>query len=194
MSKNNNKSSFWKDFKSFITKGNIIDLAVAVVIGAAFNKIVTSLVSSIITPLTGLFIKTGDLAELKWVLKDAVLDASGEISVPAVTVTYGLFLQSLLDFLVISLCIFVALRVIMKIKNTLNHKEIAAAEAKSKAASEAAAIAASEAAAAASAEASRQEQVKQDLIRSITVQAESLGDIRDILRRIETKQGGSEQK
>ena len=96
--------AFWSDFKKFAVKGNIVDLAIAVVIGAAFNKIVSSLVSCIITPFTSIIIPSGSLTDLKWVLREAV-EANEELGIEAVSevaVTYGQFLQATIDFIVIA--------------------------------------------------------------------------------------------
>lgn len=106
-------SSFFADFKKFISKGNIIDLSVAVVIGAAFNKIVSSLVNDIIMPLIALITGGASVADLKWVIKEATYDAAGEIITSEVAFTYGVFLQSVIDFLIVALTIFVILRIIV---------------------------------------------------------------------------------
>lgn len=95
----------WKEFKAFALKGNVLDLAVAVVIGAAFGKIVSSLVSDIITPLIGLL--TGGID-----LKDRVLTITGvKADVP---IPYGLFLQSVVDFFIISFSIFMVIKLASK--------------------------------------------------------------------------------
>ncbi|WP_339216754.1 large conductance mechanosensitive channel protein MscL [Solibacillus sp. FSL W8-0372] len=93
----------WKDFKEFAMKGNVIDLAVAVVIGAAFGKIVTSLVENIIMPLVGLL--TGGID-----LKDEWKFGSGEAQI-----ALGVFVQSIIDFLIIAFAIFMALRLLTKL-------------------------------------------------------------------------------
>ena len=93
---------FWADFKKFITKGNIIDLAVAVVIGGAFNKIVTGLVNHIIMPLVGLAMGGLNVKDWKWVLKEAVLDETGAVVTAENAVLYGEFIQLILDFLIIA--------------------------------------------------------------------------------------------
>lgn len=136
---------FWADFKKFISKGNIVDLATAVVIGNAFNKIVTGLVNNIIMPVVSLAVGGLNITDWKYVIKEAVRDASGEIVEAETAILYGEFLQSILDFLIVALCIFTALRVLMRAKNLVNEKEIAAAEAKKKADEEAAALAEKEA-------------------------------------------------
>ena len=102
---------FFNDFKAFIMKGNIIDMAVGVVIGGEFGKIVTSLVNDIITPLVSILTGKVSLTELKWVINEAVLDEAGAVVTPELALTYGVFLQNVLDFLIIAFCIFIVLRV-----------------------------------------------------------------------------------
>ena len=93
----------WKDFKEFAMKGNVIDLAVAVVIGAAFGKIVTSLVENIIMPLVGML--TGGID-----LKDEWKFGSGDAQI-----ALGVFVQSIIDFIIIAFAIFMALRILTKL-------------------------------------------------------------------------------
>ena len=104
---------FFEDFKAFALKGNIVDMAIGVVVGGAFGKIVTSLVNDIITPLIGLLTGNISLAELKVVLAPAVLDAAGEIATPELAITYGAFLQTVIDFLIIAFSIFMVMRIAM---------------------------------------------------------------------------------
>lgn len=178
---NKKTRSFFSDFKKFITKGNILDLAVAVVIGGAFGKIVSSLVKDIITPITGLFIRSGDLASLKWILKPAIAanEAAGIAETPEIAVTYGIFLQNVIDFLVIAFVVFVMLRVIVNLKAKLEHRETEAAKAKAQA--EEKKKREEEAAAAAAAEV--QENAQKKLYADITKQANILAEIRDIMLR-----------
>ena len=86
------------EFRQFIAKGNVVDLAVAVVIGAAFNRIVSQIVDSFITPLLGLVLRGLSLAEWKWVVKEEVLDGAGEVLENEIAITYGLILQAIIDF------------------------------------------------------------------------------------------------
>lgn len=90
-----------KEFKEFISKGNVIDLAVGVIIGGAFSKIVSSLVNDIIMPLIGIVIGGINLTKLTLKLGDA-------------TVNYGVFLQNILDFLIVALCVFIFVKIINK--------------------------------------------------------------------------------
>lgn len=101
---------FITEFKEFAMQGNVIDMAVGVVIGGAFGKIVTSLVADIFTPLISLLTGAANFEDLKWVIKPAV----GET--PAVVMSYGNFLQSTIDFIVIALCIFMVIRAMNKFK------------------------------------------------------------------------------
>ena len=105
---------FFSDFKAFALKGNIIDMAVGVVIGGEFGKIVSSLVADIISPLISLATGKVTLADLKWVINPAVTDAAGNITQAETALTYGNFLQSIIDFLIIAFSIFVVIRLMMK--------------------------------------------------------------------------------
>ncbi len=108
---------FWSDFKAFATKGNVIDMAVGVVIGAAFGKIVTSLVSDIITPLIGMITGGTSLADKKFILRAAQLAEDGvTVAKPENALTYGVFLQNIIDFLIIAFSIFLVIRVIGSIR------------------------------------------------------------------------------
>ena len=95
--------SLWEDFKKFAFEGNIVDLAIAVVIGAAFNEIVTSLVDNIIMPLIGVLMKGVNFEGLMW-------------QVGAAEVTYGMFIQSVLNFFLIAAALFFIIRFILRKK------------------------------------------------------------------------------
>lgn len=112
---------FLSDFKEFAMKGNIIDMAVGVIIGGAFGKIVTSLVNDLIMPLISVITGGDGIANLKAVIvpaKEAVMNGDVVVTeaVEEVAVNYGTFIMNIVDFLIIALSIFVALRVIMKFK------------------------------------------------------------------------------
>ena len=107
------KSTFFQDFKKFIARGNVMDMAVAVVIGGAFGKIVTSLVNDIIMPLVGLATGGMNFADMKYVLKTEMVDG---VETVVNSINYGNFIQMVLDFLIVALCIFSVLRVVMKIQ------------------------------------------------------------------------------
>ena len=127
---------FFEDFKAFALKGNIMDMAIGVIIGGAFGKIVTSLVNDIIMPLISLITGNVNFTELKWIFKEAVLDAAGAVVTPEAALYYGNFIQCVVDFLIIALSIFLVLKLIMKAKEaaeSLKKKEEAAEEAEEEA-------------------------------------------------------------
>ena len=115
--------SFIKDFKAFAMKGNVIDMAVGVIIGGAFGKIVTSLVNDIIMPLVGNLIGGMDFKDLKLVFKSEIVDGEEKI---ISALTYGNFIQNVVDFLIIALSIFVTIRVITKLTEKKKKVEAAA--------------------------------------------------------------------
>ncbi|SMO81381.1 large-conductance mechanosensitive channel protein MscL [Solitalea koreensis] len=108
--------SLIKEFKEFAMKGNVIDLAIGVVIGGAFGKVVTSLVDDIIMPPIGYLINGIDFKDIKVHLKDAVVDASGKITSSEITINFGNFLQVILQFLIIAFAIFLTIKGINKIR------------------------------------------------------------------------------
>jgi len=113
--KQKKEGGFWQDFKKFIAKGNIIDLAVAVVIGAAFTAITNSLVKDIVMPLLGWIIGDVDMSELKIILKPAVLAIDGvTVEAAEVAIRYGVLINSIINFLLIALVIFAIIRFIRK--------------------------------------------------------------------------------
>ena len=114
---------FIKDFKAFAMKGTVIDMAVGVIIGGAFGKIVTSLVNDIIMPLVGNLIGGMDFKDLKWVFKSEIVDGEEKI---ISALTYGNFIQNVVDFLIIALSIFVTIRVITKLTEKKKKEEAAA--------------------------------------------------------------------
>lgn len=111
-------SKFLTEFKEFAMRGNVIDMAVGVVIGAAFGKIVSSLVDNIIMPLVSVVTGGADFSDKAITLHEAVGDT------PAVVLSYGAFIQSIVDFLIIAFCIFLAIKTI----NKLSRKKEAAPE------------------------------------------------------------------
>lgn len=124
------KIKFIEEFKAFIAKGNVIDMAVAVVVGGAFGKIVTSLVNDIIMPLVGLITGGFNVKDAKWVIEAAVMDADGvTVLTPEVALTYGAFIQAVIDFLLIALSIFIFLKIILAAKSKIQKKEEPAEEA-----------------------------------------------------------------
>ena len=109
---------FLKEFKAFALKGNVMDMAVGVIIGGAFGKIVTSLVNDIIMPPIGILVGGVDFTNLKLVIKKAVIENGAEIA-PAVTWNYGAFIQQCIDFIILAFCVFL----IVKLMNRLNRKK-----------------------------------------------------------------------
>lgn len=104
-----------KEFKEFAVKGNVIDMAVGVVVGAAFGKIVTSLVNDIIMPGVGVLTGGLNFSEYKYVIQKSVMDGETVIT-PEVAITWGAFVQTIVDFLIIAFCIFLAVKAINKLK------------------------------------------------------------------------------
>lgn len=107
------KSTFLQDFKAFAMKGNVIDMAVGVIIGGAFGKIVSSVVADVIMPPLGLLVGGVNFTDLKWVMKPAEMVDGKEIA--AVTLNYGNFLQATFDFLIIAFSIFLFIRLLTKL-------------------------------------------------------------------------------
>lgn len=105
----NKGKGIFSDFKDFISQGDVLDLAVGVIIGGAFGKIVTSLVNDIIMPLIGVLIGGVDFTGLK-------------ANIGQATITYGVFIQNILDFLIVALCIFFFVRGIEKMKKKMEEK------------------------------------------------------------------------
>lgn len=116
-----------KEFKTFILRGNVVDLAVGVVIGAAFGKIVTSLVADIIMPPVGLLLGGVNFTDIKLVMKDTVIDAAGKVTSAAVTLNVGSFVQTVFDFTVIAAAIFMLVKVVNKL--SVKKNDVAAAPA-----------------------------------------------------------------
>ena len=116
------RRKFWGDFKTFISKGSVVDLAVALVIGTAFNKIVSQLVDSFITPLIGVVLGGFNLAEGKWIYQEEILAEDGTVLQSEIAFAYGAFIQTVIDFLIIAFTVFVVVRVYTKIKKRLEEE------------------------------------------------------------------------
>ena len=102
---------FFSDFKAFINRGNIVDMAIGVIIGGAFGKIVTSLVNDIIMPLITYVMGANSLADLSITLRETLNEETGLME-PTLVWAYGNFIQSIIDFLIIAFCLFIILKVI----------------------------------------------------------------------------------
>ena len=111
-----------KEFKEFIAKGNVLDMAVGVIIGGAFGKIVTSLVNDIFMPLLGLATGGADFSTKKVVLSPAVVEA-GEVVKEESALLYGSFIQNIIDFLLIAICVFFFTKAITKAMDKLKKEE-----------------------------------------------------------------------
>ena len=114
-------AKFIQEFKEFALKGNVMDMAVGVIIGGAFGKIVSSLVADVIMPPIAWALGGASFADMKWVLKEGIpekVNAAGEVveeAVEAITLNYGMFIQNIVDFLIIALCIFLMVKGINKL-------------------------------------------------------------------------------
>lgn len=102
--------SFVKEFKAFVMRGNVVDMAVGIIIGAAFGKIVSSLVSDVIMPPIGLLMGGVDFSNLAIMLKEATLTS------PAVTIRYGVFINMIVDFLIVAFAIFMMIKLLNQLK------------------------------------------------------------------------------
>lgn len=106
---------FIKEFRDFAMKGNLVDIAVAFVMGGAFGKVVTSLTEGIVAPLIGM-IGGADLSKNAWILKEEVKDAAGKVTAEAVTVKYGDFLTAIINFLIVAFVMFLVIKGINAMK------------------------------------------------------------------------------
>ena len=184
---------FWQDFKKFITRGNVVDMAVGVAVASAFTAIVTSVTKGFISPLLAIITGSSNLTDLKWIYQEEVLDEAGAVVTPEIAFLWGEFLQKIIDFLIIALTLFIILRIVSgvaaraaKIRERaveLANKEqieaekaaaeLAKAEAEAKAKAEAEAKAVAEAAAAAEIQAEKDRLARQEQL---------LTEIRDLLK------------
>lgn len=112
-----------KEFKEFALKGNVVDMAVGVIIGGAFGKIVTSLVNDIIMPCIGVLTSGVNFTDLKVVLRPDVLNEAGEVVTKGLFIGYGAFIQNIVDFLIVAFSIFITLRILFKRRDEKLKKE-----------------------------------------------------------------------
>ena len=105
-----------KEFKEFAVKGNAVDIAVGIMVGAAFGKIVTSIVNDLIMPPIGLLLGGIDFSKLQLVLRKAIVDTDGKVVQPEVVMRYGTFANTLVDFLIVAFCIFLMLKGLNKLR------------------------------------------------------------------------------
>ena len=106
---------FLKDFKDFAMRGNVLDMAVGVIIGGAFGKIVTSLVNNVVMPLLGMLVGGIDFTSLELELSPAEVAADGSVVKEAVALQYGVFIQNTFDFIIIAFCIFLFVRLVTQL-------------------------------------------------------------------------------
>ena len=104
-----------KEFKEFALKGNLVDIAVAFVMGAAFNRVVTAFTGGLVSPLIGML--TGkDLSQNKWVIKEQIKDAAGTVTQPEVALMWGAFLTAIIDFIIVAFVMFLIIKAINNLK------------------------------------------------------------------------------
>jgi large conductance mechanosensitive channel len=116
----------YQEFKEFAIRGNMVDLAIGIIIGAAFNKIVDALVKHVITPPLGYLTRGTAISDRKWVLREAVKDGDKVID-PGVVIGYGIFVEAMIDFFIVALTVFVVVRLINALRNKAedeNNKEV----------------------------------------------------------------------
>lgn len=116
-------SKFIEDFKKFAFKGNVIDMAVGVVIGSAFSKIVSSIVNDLIMPIFGAITAGADFTTMKLVLSPDILNEAGEVVKAEAAITYGNLIQNVVDFLLVALSLFIFVRVINTMTEKMKKKE-----------------------------------------------------------------------
>ena len=185
------RKQFWTDFKKFISKGNIIDLAVAVVVGTAFNSMVNGIVKFIITPIISLLTGGINMTEWKWVLKEGVPATDTTPAIAEIAVEWGSLIQAIINFLIIAMFVFLALRFITNmnkkthILQTRLHRE---AEAKKKAEEEAKKKAEAVAAAKLEAEKAALAEREAEYYRNVREQTELL---RTIAQKLQQTQGNN---
>jgi len=184
---------FGSEFKKFITKGNIVELAIAMVVGTSFNAIVKGLVDFIINPVTAFFIgKTDDLSELKWVLRPAVEGTDTVEAVAEISIKYGSFIQTVINFLIIALSVFIAFKVYMRTVKLVNRREEAiklAEEEKKKAEAEKKAAEEAELAKQKAEKEAAEEAMRLQFYENVREQSEILRDIRNSLNSKESDNG-----
>ena len=178
------KSTFWKDFKAFMTRGNVIDMAVGVVIGGAFSKIVTGLVNYVINPCVAYLTGSGDLDAIKTIIvpaQEEIVDELGNVTQEAVTeiaILWGTWFQTIIDFVIVAFCIFFVLRILMQAKKVLEADKIL--EEERKAAEDA--VKAEEAKKAADEAAALKAKQEEEFKASIVNQEKLLSDILDAIK------------
>ncbi len=177
------KVSFFTDFKKFITKGNVLDMAVGVVVGSAFSNIVNGLVKMIINPCIALIPGAESMDNWKTVLQQAVLDDAGNVKTAEVAILWGQWIQTIINFFIIAFSIFVVVRVIRSAERMMNAKELAKAEAAAKKKKEEEDAKAAAAKAAADAKAAQEKAIADEFYANIREQSQLLREIKESLKK-----------
>lgn len=115
-----------KEFKAFAMRGNVVDMAVGIVIGAAFSKIVNSLVSDVIMPPIGVVTRGMDFSQLAIPLQGETKNAAGDVVKPAVLIQSGLFINTIVNFLIVAMAMFIVVKLMNKLKDREDHEKIVA--------------------------------------------------------------------
>ncbi len=180
---------FWEDFKKFIKRGNVVDMAVGVAVATAFTAIVTAFTKGFITPLLALLTGNAETAELKWVIRPEVLDETGAVVTAEISILWGGFVQAIIDFLIVAFALFLVMRIASRIGKRVagllaDEERLAAEKAAQEKAEAEAAAAKAEAERIAAEEAARiaEEKAKEKARREN--EEALLTEIRDLLREI----------
>jgi large conductance mechanosensitive channel len=115
--------TFFKEFKEFAIKGNVFDMAVGIIIGSAFTKVVNSVVADFIMPILSIFIGKINFQDLVYVYQEAKVDETGEIVSAAITINYGNLIQTTIDFLIIAFCIYLVVRMFNKLRKKSENEQ-----------------------------------------------------------------------
>lgn len=116
--------ALFEEFKQFILRGNVVDMAVGVVVGNSFKSISTSLVNDIIMPFIGMLLGKVEFTQLQFVLQPEIKDQLGNIITPEVAIRYGAFIQTVVDFLIVAAAVFVMVKVISILSNIRKKQEV----------------------------------------------------------------------
>ena len=114
------RSSLYAEFKKFITRGNVVDMAVGVAVATAFTAIVSAFTKGFISPILALLTRDANLSEFKWVVREAIEDAEGNVTQGEVAILWGSFLQTIIDFLIIALVMFSIMKIAASISKRAN--------------------------------------------------------------------------
>lgn len=117
-----------KEFREFILRGKVVDLAIGVMVGGAFQKIISSFVNDILMPPLGFIIGGVNFKELKIKISNPLYDATGRITAEAITINYGLFIQTVFDFIIIALSVYIAIKVVNRINKRKKEDELSGEE------------------------------------------------------------------